>query len=311
MKVFYSDPFTFPLPEDHRFPRRKYRLLRLAVEEAALVPAEALLLAPAATDEEILRVHSQDYLERLKAGRLTAKEQRRVGLPWSPELVERARRSTGGTLAACRAALEDGLAVNLAGGTHHAFRDHGQGFCLLNDSVIAIRALQAEGRIQRAVVLDCDVHQGNGTAALAAGDDSIYTFSIHSESNFPLFKVQSDLDIGLDDGAGDDVYLAALATGIRQALVQARADLALFLAGADPFEGDRLGKLALTMKGLAQRDRLVLARCQEAGLPVAVLMAGGYGRRVEDTVAIHFQTVRIAAEMSAAARGNRALQQVV
>jgi acetoin utilization deacetylase AcuC-like enzyme len=223
---------------------------------------------------------------------------RRIGLPWSPELVERARRSTGGTIAACRAALEDGIAVNLAGGTHHASRDRGQGYCLFNDTVIAARVMQGEGRAKRFVVLDCDVHQGNGTAALATEDPTLFTLSIHNEDNFPLHKEPSDLDIGLSDGTGDADYLAALEPGVRRALALAEADLALYLAGADPHEGDRLGRLALTKAGLAQRDRLVLELCRDARLPVAVLMAGGYGRRVEDTVDIHLQTVRIAAEMA-------------
>jgi acetoin utilization deacetylase AcuC-like enzyme len=214
--------------------------------------------------------------------------------------VTRARHSVGGTIAACRAALEDGLAVNLAGGTHHAFRDHGQGYCLLNDVVIAARAMQAEGRIRQAVVVDCDVHQGNGTAVLAQGDASILTFSIHSESNFPLFKEKSDLDVELADGTGDEEYLAALAAGLAQILERANGELAIYLAGADPFQEDRLGHLALTKEGLARRDRLVLQRCREAGLAVAVVMAGGYSRRVEDIVDIHLQTVKVAAAMAPA-----------
>jgi acetoin utilization deacetylase AcuC-like enzyme len=306
VRVYYSDPFEFPLPEGHRFPRNRYRLLREAVVDSGLVPLEDLLLAGAASDEQILQVHDAGYLARVLEGRLTARELRRIGLPWSPELVERARRSTGGTIAACRAALAEAIAVNLAGGTHHAFASHGQGYCLFNDSIIAIRALQAEGRLERAVILDCDVHQGNGTAALAAGDPTIFTFSIHSENNFPLHKEQSDLDIGLPDGTGDEAYLAALEPGVGQALAwaqaardRARAPLAIYLAGADPWEGDRLGKLALTKEGLARRDRLVLEMCRAAGLPVAVVLAGGYGRRVEDTVEIHLATVRVAVEVAA------------
>jgi acetoin utilization deacetylase AcuC-like enzyme len=306
VRVYYSDPFEFPLPEGHRFPRNRYRLLREAVVDSGLVPLEDLLLAGAASDEQILQVHDAGYLARVLEGRLTARELRRIGLPWSPELVERARRSTGGTIAACRAALAEAIAVNLAGGTHHAFASHGQGYCLFNDSIIAIRALQAEGRLERAVILDCDVHQGNGTAALAAGDPTIFTFSIHSENNFPLHKEQSDLDIGLPDGTGDEAYRAALEPGVGQALAwaqaardRARAPLAIYLAGADPWEGDRLGKLALTKEGLARRDRLVLEMCRAAGLPVAVVLAGGYGRRVEDTVEIHLATVRVAVEVAA------------
>jgi acetoin utilization deacetylase AcuC-like enzyme len=298
MKIYHSDQFTFPVPPGHRFPAQKYALLRQAVLGADLVPPHELLVAPRATDAQLLRAHSQDYVQRLVEGQLSPKEMRRIGLPWSPALVERARHSTGGTIAACRAALVDGLAVNLAGGTHHAFRDRGQGYCLFNDSVIAARTLQAECLVERVVVVDCDVHQGNGTAALAAGDPTIFTFSIHSESNFPLFKEPSDLDIGLPDGTGDAAYLVALEGGVRNALQQAHAGLAIYLAGADPHEADTLGRLALTQEGLAQRDRLVLSLCRQARLPVAVLMAGGYGRRVEVTAAIHLQTVCIAAEMA-------------
>jgi acetoin utilization deacetylase AcuC-like enzyme len=300
MRAFYSDTYSVRLPEGHRFPMDKYRLLREAVQAAGLVADGDLCLAQPATDEEILRAHDRDYLERLMAGRLTTKEVRRIGLPWSPELVTRARHTVGGTIAACRAALKDGLAVNLAGGTHHAFRDHGQGYCLLNDAAIAARAMMAEGRARQVVIVDCDVHQGNGTAAIAQGDASILTFSIHSESNFPLFKEQSDLDVALPDGTGDEDYLAALDGGLAQILGRADGELAIYLAGADPFEEDRLGHLALTKEGLARRDRLVLERCRAAGLPVAVVMAGGYSRRVEDIVDIHLATVRVAAEMAPA-----------
>lgn len=303
MKVFTSAQFTFPLPEGHRFPMSKYRLLHEAVETSGLVASEDLLIPEPATDEQILRAHDAVYLERVKGGQLTAKEIRRIGLPWSRELEVRARYSVGGTIAACRAALAEGIVVNLAGGTHHASVDRGQGYCLLNDSVIAARAMQAESRIERAVVLDCDVHQGNGTAAIARDDPTVFTFSIHSENNFPLHKEPGDLDIGLEDGTGDEEYLAALEGGVREALARAGADLAIYLAGADPHEGDLLGRLALTKHGLARRDRMVLGMCRQAGLPVAVVLAGGYGRRVEDTVAIHLQTVRVAAEIAAKGRG--------
>jgi acetoin utilization deacetylase AcuC-like enzyme len=297
VKIFYSDHFPLPLPPKHRFPVRKYALLRQAVTAAGLVPPDDLVVPEPAADEQILRAHDADYLRRVKSGQLMPRDIRRIGLPWSPELVERARRSAGGTIEACRAALQDGISVNLAGGTHHAFRDHGQGFCLFNDIAIAARAMQAERRVRRVVVLDCDVHQGNGTAAIAADDPTIFTFSIHSEQNFPLRKERSDLDIGLDDGTGDVAYLDALEAGVRRALDLADADLAIYVAGADPYEGDLLGRLALSKAGLAERDRLVLGLCRRAGVPVAIVMAGGYGRRVQDTVDIHFQTVRIAAEM--------------
>jgi acetoin utilization deacetylase AcuC-like enzyme len=305
MKLFYSDTFAFPLPERHPFPLGKYAQLRHAVELAGLVPPQALLIPEPASDEQLLRAHDAGYLQRVTEGELTALEVRRIGLPWSPELVLRARYSTGGTIAACRAALEEGLAVNLAGGTHHASRDRGQGYCLFNDVVVAVRVMQAEGRSRGALIVDCDVHQGNGTAALVRDDPTIFAFSIHSESNFPLHKEASNLDIALPDGTGDRDYLEALEEGLLRSLdlacrggAQPGADLVLYLAGADPYQGDTLGHLALTKAGLAARDRLVLEHCRQEGLPVAVLMAGGYGRRLEDTVEIHLQTVRIAAEMA-------------
>lgn len=295
MKIFYHDHFVLPLPDGHRFPMSKYALLRRRVAEAALAAPDAMRVPRAATDEAIRRVHTAGYLRKVKAGTLTPQEVRRIGFPWSPQLVERSRRSVGSTIAAARAALQEGIAVNLAGGTHHAGPDWGQGFCVFNDAAIAARALQAASLVSRVVILDCDVHQGNGTAAIAAGDDTIFTFSIHGARNFPFHKEHSDLDIPLEDGAGDDDYLAALERGLRQALTRAKADLAIYLAGADPYEDDRLGRLALTKDGLAERDRLIFDHCRTAGLPVAVAMAGGYARRVQDTVDIHFQTVCTAA----------------
>ncbi len=299
MKIFYTDQFVLPLPAEHRFPMPKYHLLRERVTAENIVPPENMLIPDAATDEQLLRAHDADYLEHVKNGTLTAKEIRRIGFPWSPEMVERSRRSSGATIAACRAALSDGIAVNLAGGTHHAFRDHGEGYCVFNDSAIAARAMQAEGRARRVVILDCDVHQGNGTAAILAGDTSIFTFSIHGAKNFPYHKEVSSMDIELPDGTGDSDYLDMLDQGVTRALSLANADLAIYLAGADPYMGDRLGRLKLSMEGLAARDRFVLGLCRAERLPVAVTMAGGYAREVEDIVAIHMQTVRIAAEISA------------
>jgi acetoin utilization deacetylase AcuC-like enzyme len=297
MKIFYCDGFPLSLPAGHRFPIQKYALLREAVIAADLPgPVELLVPAPAG-DEQLLRAHDGDYVQRVTAGQLTPQEIRRIGLPWSPQLVARARCSAGGTIAACRAALSEGLAVSLAGGTHHAFRDHGQGYCVFNDSAVAARAMQAEEAARRAVILDCDVHQGNGTAAITADDSSIFTFSIHAAHNFPFHKERSDLDVELADGTGDAAYLEALEGGLRRALDLAGADLAIYLAGADPYAGDRLGRLALSKAGLADRDRLVLGMCRAAGLPAAVVLAGGYGRRIEDTVDIHLETVRIAVEM--------------
>ena len=296
MKIFYTDSFAIPLPQDHSFPIGKYALLRNRIERSPLFSAQDLCLPRAATDIEICRSHDPDYLRRLQQGQLTDKEIRRIGLPWSLELVERARRSAGATVEACFAALDDGVAVHLGGGTHHAFNHQGQGYCIFNDSVIAVRALQADTHIKRVLILDCDVHQGNGTAALLQTDSTTFTFSIHGKNNFPFRKEKSDLDIALDDGADDRVYLDALKKGVRASLKQARADAVIYLAGADPYTEDRFGRLNLSQEGLAKRDRLVLQYCQDAGLPVAVTMAGGYAPNIEDTVDIHFQTVCIAAE---------------
>lgn len=295
MHIFYSDIFVLPLPEGHRFPMQKYALLHRYVAESGVVPPENLRVPPAATDVEILRAHDLDYLRRVQHGELTAQEVRRIGFPWSRELVARSRRSSGGTIAACRAALEDGVAVNLAGGTHHAFRDRGEGYSVFNDSVIAARAMQAEGRARRVVIIDADVHQGNGTAAILADDPTIFTFSIHGAHNYPFHKERSDLDIALEDDTGDMTYLDALERGVCQALEASHADLAIYLAGADPYFDDRLGRLAVSKQGLAERDQLVLEYCHAANVAVAITMAGGYARQVCDTVDIHVQTVCIAA----------------
>lgn len=295
MKIYYTDRFVLPLPAGHRFPMAKYAMLRERVHGAGLAGIEALRIPDAASDQELLRAHDADYLMRVFEGALTQSEIRRIGFPWTPEMVERSRRSSGATIAACRAALAEGVAVNLAGGTHHAFRDHGAGYCVFNDSAVAALAMQADGLARRLVVIDCDVHQGDGTAAILAHDTSVFTFSIHGEKNFPFRKEASDLDIELADGTGDDEYLVALEKGICHALSAAQPDLAIYLAGADPYQDDRLGRLALTAKGLELRDRMVLQFCRDAGVPVAIAMAGGYARRIEDTVDIHFATVRVAA----------------
>src|SRR5919202_1751186 len=292
MKVVYSDQFVLPLPEGHRFPMKKYSMLREKVAADHVCRPGELRIPHAVTDTEILRAHDAGYLKKVVTGRLSSKEMRRIGFPWSERMVERSRRASGGTLDACRAALEEGLAANLAGGTHHAFADRGEGFCVLNDSAIAARALRAEGLVNKVVVLDTDVHQGNGTAAILRRDPHVFTFSIHGAKNFPFHKEESDLDIGLPDGADDGAFLEALSEGLEYALDRAAADLAIFVAGADPFEGDRLGRLSVTKDGLAERDRLVLESCRERNLPVAVTMAGGYARAVEDTVDIHFRTVQ-------------------
>ncbi|MBE2221610.1 MAG: histone deacetylase [Anaerolineae bacterium] len=295
MKIFTYDQFTFPLPTGHRFPAEKYRLLREAVEAAGVVPPEHVIVPTPATTNQLQRAHGDDYLAKVENGRLSPQEIRQIGLPWSPELVVRCKHSVGATIAACRVALQEGIAATLGGGTHHASWNEGQGFCIYNDTAVAARTMQAEGRVRRVAVIDCDVHQGNGTAQITAGDDSIFTFSIHAEKNFPFRKVPSDLDIALPDDTEDAPYLAALTQGVAQTLARSQPDLVIYLAGADVFAGDRLGRLCLTKAGIGERDRLVLSRCREAGLPVAVTMAGGYGRSIQDTVAIQLQTIQIAA----------------
>jgi acetoin utilization deacetylase AcuC-like enzyme len=295
MKVYYCDEFVLPLPPGHRFPMAKYSRLRDRVVEGGAVVGAELRVPVAATDEELVRVHDPEYVRRVVAGELDAAEVRRIGFPWSPALVERSRRSVGGTIEACRAALEDGAAANLAGGTHHAFADRGEGFCVFNDAAVAARAMQAEGRVTRVVVLDCDVHQGNGTAAIFRGDPTVFTLSIHGANNFPFRKEESDLDLALPDGAGDEAFLEAVDIGVREALARSGADLAIYIAGADPFEGDRLGRLRVSKGALAERDRILFDHCERAGVPVAVVMGGGYAAEVEDTVEIHLHSVAEAA----------------
>jgi len=289
-----SAKYSFPLPEGHRFPISKYALLRERVIEDGIVEAEHLHDPARVSREDLLLVHSADYIDRFTTGRLSADEERRLGFPWSPALVERSYRAAGGTLEAAAYAVAHGIAMNLAGGTHHAFPSHGEGFCVFNDTAIAIRALQRDGRIRRALVVDLDVHQGNGTHAIFAGDESVFTFSMHGGKNYPFHKVAGCLDIELNDGTNDDEYLDQLFRTLPTAIAKSRADLVVYLAGADPHEHDRLGRLSLTFDGLARRDAFVLEQVREVGLPVAVTIAGGYGRSIDDTVRVHATTARIA-----------------
>ncbi|MEJ2542178.1 MAG: histone deacetylase [Gemmatimonadota bacterium] len=294
MRLYYCDHFVLPLPAGHRFPLEKYALLRDRVVAAGLGTNGELCVPPAATDEELESVHDPGYVRRVRDGGLSPQEIRRMGFPWSPELVERSRRSVGGTLQASQAAMEDGIAVNLSGGTHHAFRERGEGFCVFNDVAVAARMMHREGRARRVAILDLDVHQGNGTAAIFAGDPAVYTLSVHGANNFPFRKEKSDLDLDLPDFAGDDLFLDAVQKGVETALTTSDPELAIFLAGADPFEGDGLGRLGVSKAGLGERDRIVFERCRDAGVPVAVVMGGGYAVRIEDTVDIHFATVKTA-----------------
>lgn len=295
MKAFYSDTFDFPLPENHRFPMRKYSRLRERLLQERIVEPDELLVPPAATDEQLMRAHSCEYLQRVIHGNLTEKEVRRIGFPWSPELVERSRRSVGGSLSACHAALEEGAAVNLAGGTHHAHREWGSGFCVFNDVAVAALEMLAHQKSRSVLIIDCDVHQGDGTATIFATDQRVYTFSIHGATNFPFRKASSDLDIALPDEIQDEAYLQALRSGLQQALCESDPSLAIYLAGADPYHDDSFGRLSLTKRGLGQRDALVFEALSQAGLPVAVVMSGGYAPDIEDIVDIHLETVRQAA----------------
>ncbi len=304
MRAYYCDEFILPLPPGHRFPMQKYRLLRDRV--AREMPGVELHVPPAASDGQLALAHTPDYLDRVCRGLLTAPEQRELGFPWSEAMVERARRSVGATISAARAAHSEGVAVNLAGGTHHAYASKGSGFCVFNDAVVAARLMQAERRARRVVLIDLDVHQGNGSAAIVRDDPSIFTLSLHAAGNFPFRKEEGDLDVALPDGTGDGPYLEALRMALDALDARFDAGFAIFLAGADPHEGDRLGRLKLSLAGLAERDRMVLAWAWRRRVPVAVTMAGGYGHRIEDTCAVHAQTVGLASAHWARWQGTRA-----
>ena len=286
-------------------------MLRDQALGSGLIAPEQLHEPERATIDDLRLVHTERYIASITDGTVSADEQRRIGFPWSPHLVERSLRAVGGTCAAADAALRDGVAINLAGGTHHAFPDHGEGFCVFNDVAVAVRSLQHRGRIERAAIIDLDVHQGNGTHAVFAGDASVYTFSMHGARNYPFrpsgesslrggephpysARVAGTLDIDLPDGTGDEPYLSRLAEALPRVLASAAADIVIYLAGADPHEGDRLGRMKLTFDGLQRRDAMVLEACRDIGVPVAITIAGGYGRDLADTVQVHLNTIRIA-----------------
>lgn len=282
----------------------KYSRLRERALAEGVLSADELSVPSAAGWDELALVHTADYLDRVSAGELTPLEQRRIGFPWSLEMVERSRRSVGATIAAGRAAIAErrgggaGLAINMAGGTHHAHAGHGEGFCVFNDAAVAVRVLQREGMVRRVAIVDCDVHQGNGTAAIFAADPSVFTFSVHGARNFPYRRERSTIDVELPDGADDDTFLAAIELHLPPMLDDFAPDLVIYLAGADPFHDDRLGRLGVSKAGLEARDRLVLNACIDRGVPVAVTMAGGYARDTEDTVDIHLATLRTAVALS-------------
>lgn len=304
MNAFYADHFVLPLPQGHRFPMEKYRLLRDAI--AHELPEVQLLEAPAATDGELALAHAPAYVQAVADGSLSAQLQREIGFPWSPLMAERARRSVGGTVQACRAALAGGgVAANLAGGTHHAYADQGGGFCVFNDVAVAARLMQAEAarrttaqtaasRSLQVAIIDLDVHQGNGTARIFERDASVFTLSLHGEKNFPFRKEASDLDVALPDGCTDAAYLEALTVALDALGQRFEPGLVIYLAGADVHEGDRLGRLKLSADGIEARDRQVFDWAHGRGIPVAFVMAGGYGRHLADTVAVQLTTFRVA-----------------
>jgi len=298
MQVFYADQFVLPLPPGHRFPMGKYRLLRDRL--AAELPAIRLMPAEPATDGQLALGHAPAYIQGITDGSVDSAVMREIGFPWSEAMAERARRSVGATIAACRAALTEGVAANIAGGTHHAYADKGGGFCVFNDAAVATRLMQAEqaarGRRSLPVaIIDLDVHQGNGTARIFQGDSTVFTLSLHGQKNFPFRKEASDLDVDLPDGTTDDAYLQALEGALEELARRFDPELVIYLAGADPHEGDRLGRLKLTWDGLEARDRRVFDWAWQRGLPLAFAMAGGYGHNIEDTVQAQVNTFRVAA----------------
>ncbi|HEX8634012.1 MAG TPA: histone deacetylase [Pyrinomonadaceae bacterium] len=299
MQVFYTPRYYADIGEGHVFPIRKFELVRdRLLAEGTLAPSEIIEPQPAPVSD-VLLVHTEDYVRRLRSGALTARELRRLGLPWSKALVRRSFLATGGTIRAALAALADGLASNLAGGTHHAFPERGEGFCVLNDVAVAIRVLRRDGLVERAAVVDLDVHQGNGTATIFEGDAGMFTFSVHGAKNYPIFKARSTLDVELPDATGDEEYLRALAEHLPR-VFDARPDIVFYLGGADPYAGDKLGRLSLSIAGLRARDEFVLSECRARGVPVATVMSGGYAADINDTVEIHCNTIRAAKALSAA-----------
>jgi acetoin utilization deacetylase AcuC-like enzyme len=297
VKLVYSDQYDLNLGS-HVFPSIKYRLVKEKLLSDGIAAAQDFVEPAPASDEDVALVHHREYLRKLQTGKLSYLEVLRLEIPYSPELIRAVWLCAGGSILAGRLALQDAVAANVGGGFHHAYPDHGEGFCVLHDVAIAIRRLQKDKAIERAMTVDCDVHQGNGTAATFGGDHTVFTFSIHQENNYPYPKPPSTLDINLTDGVEDDAYLHALGKGLDSALAEFTPDLIFYIAGADPYRHDQLGGLRLTLEGLGQRDRLVFEKAKAKKIPVAVTLAGGYARRVEDTVQIHTNTIRVAKEFA-------------
>jgi len=295
LKLVYNDRYDLNLGA-HVFPSQKYRLVYERLLQDGIATPEDFLKPTPADDKDILRVHSQDYVYKLKSGSLTRAEVMRMEVPYSTELMEACWLAAGGSILAAQRALEDGFSANIGGGFHHAYPDHGEGFCVIHDVAVAIRRMQADGAIERAIVVDADVHQGNGTAAIFGGDETVFTMSIHQEHNYPYPKPPSTVDVNLPDGIGDADYLAILEKYLHRSFEEFSPQLLFYVAGADPYREDQLGGLALTMEGLARRDALVMGYAQRNQVPTAVTLAGGYARKVEDTVTIHVNTIKAAIE---------------
>ena len=291
IRVFYSPYYYAEIGEGHVFPIKKFELVRDKLLNEGTLAENNFVEPEAAKIEDVLLVHTEDYITRLRNGTLTAKEIRKLGLPWSESLVRRSFLATSGTINAARWALENGIGSNLAGGTHHAFPDRGEGFCVLNDVAIAIRVLQKENLAKRFLIIDCDVHQGNGTAFIFKDEREIFTFSIHGAKNYPLFKEISTLDLELPDGTADAEYLETLHEALPRVFLH-NPDLIFYLAGADPFENDKLGRLKLTLEGLRRRDEIALEFAKERETPIVTVMSGGYAKDINDTVEIHTNTIR-------------------
>lgn len=294
MKLFHTDLFVLPLPDSHRFPMARYRLLRERLQASGLFNDDEIQIPPAATDQQLAHVHTADWITRVAAGQLTDDELRRIGFPWSLQMVERSRRSTGATIAASRYAMTEGVAANLAGGTHHAFADRGAGYCVFNDVAVAARTLQQERLIQKVMIVDGDVHQGDGTAKIFQHDASVRTFSLHAAKAFPARKQVGDVDIALPPGTTDEDYLAQWCRGLDMISQDFQPDLVYYLAGADPYEGDTLGGLGVTKRGLMQRDQMLFELCRFNRWPLVITLAGGYAKQIQDIVEIQFATIVLA-----------------
>lgn len=296
MKVFFSDTYTLPLPEGHRFPMMKYELLRQYLLDQQILSRSELYQSPLAEPEVLKLAHSLEYIQQMQDGSIEKSIISRIGFPWSPALYDRSRATVGGAVEAAKAALKDGIAGNLAGGTHHAHADRGEGYCVFNDIAVASRYLQKHQLASRIAIIDLDVHQGNGNSSILGEDESIFILSVHGEKNYPFRKVPSTLDIGLRDGAGDDEFLEAVRTGLKAAQ-QFAPDYVFYQMGVDPLKEDVLGKLDVTHQGLIQRDQMVLKYCQQQQIPVSLALGGGYAKPIELSVLAYANTYRVAKEI--------------